>query len=264
MHCITLFVSLICGFYFFLGRAFSHRKNMRFMVMRQITNEKLTVQPIKTVSGELTLPGSKSLSNRVLLLSALSKGTTKIENLLESADIRYMLEALKQLKISVVEDLEKRTVIITGCAGPINVEKEVLDLGNAGTAMRPLTAALCAGTGRFILDGTARMRERPIVDLVDGLKQLGVDIKCSETGCPPVSIEAKGMAGGVSNISGKISSQYLSALLMAGPLSKKGLTLNIIDELTSAPYVHMTMNLMKKFGATVTSENDLVFQVSSG
>ena len=150
--------------------------------MRQITDEKLLIQPIKKIEGTLTLPGSKSLSNRVLLLSALSSGTTRIENLLESADIRYMLECLKQLKIPLEEDIPNKTVIVTGRGGPIDVTKEKLDLGNAGTAMRPLTAALCAGRGSFILDGTPRMRERPIIDLVDGLLQLGVDIKCSDTG----------------------------------------------------------------------------------
>lgn len=235
------------------------------VVIVTMSTEKLTLQPINTISGEVTLPGSKSLSNRVLLLSALSEGVTKIDNLLESADIRYMLEALKQLKIPVVEDAVSKSVLITGRGGPINVDnKETLNLGNAGTAMRPLTAALCTGRGSFVLDGNPRMRERPIIDLVDGLKQLGVKIDCSDTGCPPVNIEAKGMKGGTANISGKISSQYLSALLMAGPLSATGVNLNIIDELMSAPYVHMTMNLMRKFGATVSSESDRVFRVLPG
>ena len=172
-------------------------KSSRWILMREITSEKLYLNPIKKLNGEISLPGSKSLSNRVLLLSALSEGTTKIENLLESADIRYMLEALKQLKISLTEDIDSKRVVINGKAGPVNVENEtILNLGNAGTAMRPLTAALCAGKGRFILDGTARMRERPIIDLVQGLKQLGVDISCSDTGCPPVKIEAKGIQGG--------------------------------------------------------------------
>lgn len=232
--------------------------------MRQITNEKLLLQPIKKIEGTLTLPGSKSLSNRVLLLSALSSGTTTIDNLLESADIRYMLECLKQLNVPLIEDIPNKRVTVVGRGGPIDVEKEILDLGNAGTAMRPLTAALCTGKGSFVLDGTPRMRERPIVDLVDGLLQLGVNIKCSDTGCPPVEIEANGMKGGTANISGKISSQYLSALLMAGPLTKEGVTLNIIDELMSAPYVHMTMNLISKYGGEVNSKNDMEFTVKPG
>ncbi|CAM9729396.1 unnamed protein product [Ectocarpus sp. 13 AM-2016] len=121
--------------------------------------------------------------------------------------------------------------------------------------MRPLTAVVCAGKGEFVMDGTPRMRERPIVDLVDGLKQvgffvgcLGVDVSCSDTGCPPVNIKAAGLNGGTTRVSGKISSQYLSALLMAAPLSSGDVVIEITDELVSAPYVHMTIKLMDKFG----------------
>lgn len=188
---------------------------------------KLFLDPISKIAGEITLPGSKSLSNRVLLLSALSKGTTKVENLLDSADIRYMLVALKQLGIPIEEDKEKKTAIVTGRGGTIDVKKEELFLGNAGTAMRPLAGVLCAGQGEFVLDGTPRMRERPINDLVDGLKQLGVDITCSDTGCPPVKINAKGIKGGEAVISGQISSQFLSALLMTAPLAKGDVTIRI-------------------------------------
>ncbi|CAM9518041.1 unnamed protein product [Ectocarpus fasciculatus] len=136
--------------------------------------ESLTVEPISLISGEVELPGSKSLSNRVLLLSALAEGTTKVENLLDSEDIQYMLGALKTLKVSVDSDLEAKTVEVVGNAGPFEVSDPTeLFLGNAGTAMRPLTAVVCAGKGEFVMDGTPRMRERPIVDLVDGLKQVG-------------------------------------------------------------------------------------------
>lgn len=225
--------------------------------------EKLTVDPITKFEGEITLPGSKSLSNRVLLLSALAEGTTLVENLLDSADIRYMLNALEQLNIPLDEDREGKTVKVTGCGGPINVDnKAELNLGNAGTAMRPLAGVLCAGNGNFVLDGVPRMRERPIIDLIDGLNQLGVDVTCSDTGCPPVLINAKGIEGGSASISGQISSQFLSALLMTGPLAKGPIELNIKDELMSAPYVHMTMQLIRKFGGDVTSEQDKVFKVS--
>jgi 3-phosphoshikimate 1-carboxyvinyltransferase len=138
--------------------------------------EKLHLQPINKISGEFTLPGSKSLSNRVLLLSALSTGNTLVENLLDSADIRYMVGALQQLKIPLVEDKEKMTASLVGNGGAINVDQAELFLGNAGTAMRPLAGVLCAGKGTFVLDGTPRMRERPIIDLVDGLKQVRLDI----------------------------------------------------------------------------------------
>jgi 3-phosphoshikimate 1-carboxyvinyltransferase len=161
----------------------------------------LTLSPIKSLDGTVTLPGSKSLSNRCLLLAALSEGSTKVDNLLDSDDIRYMLEALDQMKVPV-ERHSKSSVTVTGQAGPINSplgKDQVCELflGNAGTAMRPLAAALCMGQGKFVLDGVPRMRERPIADLVDGLKQLGADVSCvEETGCPPVTINANGLKGG--------------------------------------------------------------------
>jgi 3-phosphoshikimate 1-carboxyvinyltransferase len=163
--------------------------------------ETLTVTPIKSLDGTVTLPGSKSLSNRCLLLAALSEGNTKVNNLLESDDIRFMLEALDQMKVPVVRH-SPESVTVTGQNGPINSplgDEEICELflGNAGTAMRPLAAALCMGKGKFVLDGVARMRERPIADLVDGLQQLGADVTCvEETGCPPVTINANGLKGG--------------------------------------------------------------------
>lgn len=236
--------------------------SFRSLKMNASGLKRLELSPIKRINGEITLPGSKSLSNRVLLLSALSQGTTVIDNLLDSADIRYMLGALKQLQIDLLDDKEKKTATIVGRGGPIDVTKEEIFLGNAGTAMRPLCGVLTAGKGEFVLDGTERMRERPIIDLIDGLKQLGVDITCSTTGCPPVVIKANGIQGGTAEISGKISSQYLSALLMTAPLAKSEIVIRIKDELMSAPYVHMTINLMKKFGVSVSNENDKIFRIS--
>jgi len=236
----------------------------RFSSLNMIKKlEKLEISPIKRIEGKISLPGSKSLTNRVLLISALSKGTTIVRNILKSDDTHYMIEALKKLKVSIVECEEESTVTITGNGGPFHVsESETLYLGNAGTAMRPLAATLCAGTGEFVLDGSARMRERPIIDLVEGLQQLGVDVTCSETGCPPVRINAKGIRGGSASISGKISSQYLSALLMMSPLAEGPVDLLIKDELMSAPYVKMTINLMKKFGVSVVNDGDLSFRIA--
>jgi 3-phosphoshikimate 1-carboxyvinyltransferase len=223
----------------------------------------LTVTPIQSLDGTVTLPGSKSLSNRCLLLAALSEGSTRVENLLESDDIRYMLEALDTLHVPVERDAEDKTAVtVTGQGGPIHspTEESTLELflGNAGTAMRPLAAALCMGRGSFVLDGVPRMRERPIADLIDGLRQLGADASCvEETGCPPVTIKADGLEGGVASISGKMSSQFLSSLLMAAPLCKDGVTIKIKDELISAPYVSLTIGLMKKFGVNVQIEGDM-------
>lgn len=222
----------------------------------------LTLRPIKSLDGTVTLPGSKSLSNRCLLLAALSKGNTKVDNLLESDDIRYMLDALDQMKVPV-ERHSSDSVTVTGQAGPINSplsSDEVCELflGNAGTAMRPLAAALSMGKGKFVLDGVARMRERPIADLVDGLQQLGAQVTCvAETGCPPVTIAANGLKGGTASISGKMSSQFLSSLLMAAPVADGDVTIQIKDELISAPYVALTIGLMQKFGANVEVTGDI-------
>lgn len=231
----------------------------------QKREEQLKLEPIERLSGTVTLPGSKSLSNRALLLSALSKGSTTVENLLDSDDIRAMLGALKRLGVKIDETarLSENRVVIEGKGGPFDLSGEdgvcTLDLANAGTAMRPLAAVVCACKGNFVLDGTPRMRERPIKDLVDGLKQLGSPVECADNpphgGCPPVSVKADGLKGGSCVVSGKISSQYLSALLMTAPLSSSGsITVEISDELVSKPYVDMTVGLMRKFGVEVTEE----------
>lgn len=227
--------------------------------------EELPLQPISRIEGHVKLPGSKSLSNRILLLAALAKGDTTVENILDSEDIRYMVQALKTLGIKLEEDWDNSRIVVHGCGGKFPVEgghagTEPLELflGNAGTAMRPLTAAVAAaGKGSFILDGVARMRERPIQDLVDGLVQLGVDASCTlGTGCPPVRVEAAGLPAGKVELSGSVSSQYLTALLMAAPLAtaRDGVTATDIiiqDELVSQPYVDMTVKLMERFGVKV-------------
>lgn len=217
--------------------------------------EKLVVQPVKVVEGHVKLPGSKSLSNRILLFAALAEGTTTVENILDSEDIRYMVGALKDLGVKLEEDWENDRIIVHGCAGRFPSQGGTLFLGNAGTAMRPLTAAVAAaGRGTFILDGVARMRERPIQDLVDGMVQLGVDATCTMgTGCPPVTVVANGLPSGRVEISGSVSSQYLTALLMAAPLAtgNDGIEIVITDELVSQPYVDMTVKLMERFGVDV-------------
>ncbi|KAH7668322.1 3-phosphoshikimate 1-carboxyvinyltransferase protein [Dioscorea alata] len=217
----------------------------------------IVLQPIKEISGTVWLPGSKSLSNRILLLAALSEGTTIVENLLNSDDIFYMLAALRTLGLSVEEDSASKKATVVGCGGQFPVGKDTkeevqLFLGNAGTAMRPLTAAVVAagGNASYVLDGVPRMRERPIGDLVDGLKQLGADADCFlGTNCPPVRIIGKGgLPGGKVKLSGSISSQYLTALLMTAPLALGDVEIEIIDKLISVPYVEMTLKLMERFG----------------
>ena len=228
------------------------------------------LHPFERVSGTVQLPGSKSLSNRVLLLAALTDRaeTVRVENLLYSDDIRAMLDALHALGIRVDELPEQRAAIVHGCGGrlpPQSASTVTLSLGNAGTAMRPLTAVLCAvalsaadtAEQTFVLDGTPRMRERPIQDLVDALQQLGAEVECARgTGCPPVRIRRRGVfRGGRACVSGKISSQYLSALLMAAPLAADhDVELQVTDTLVSVPYVQMTVKLMERFGVRVQVE----------
>ncbi|KAJ9525691.1 hypothetical protein QJQ45_003504 [Haematococcus lacustris] len=224
--------------------------------------EQLVLQPISTISGTVKLPGSKSLSNRILLLAALAEGTTVVKNLLQdSDDIRYMVGALKALGVQLEERWDRGEMLVQGCGGRFSAAGAELYLGNAGTAMRPLTAAVAAaGRGRFVLDGVARMRERPIQDLVDGLVQLGVDARCSlGTGCPPVEVQAQGLPSGKVQLSGSVSSQYLTALLMAAPLATgtEGIEVIIKDELVSQPYVDMTVKIMERFGVVVNKLDGL-------
>lgn len=236
----------------------------------EAVEETLTLKPIKKIDGTVRLPGSKSLSNRILLLAALAEGTTKVENLLDSDDIRYMVDALKVLGLSFTEDRANNVLEITGCGGKFEkTGKEVTELflGNAGTAMRPLTAAVAAaGQGTFVLDGVQRMRERPIQDLVDGLVQLGVDAECTMgTGCPPVRINCKGLPGGKIELGGNVSSQYLTAILMSSPLSTGAVEIQVVTELISKPYVEMTIKLMERFGVKVDAAEDLQsFKIQGG
>ena len=219
--------------------------------------EQLRLDPIRRISGSITLPGSKSLSNRVLLLAMLSEGETLIENLLDSDDVRRMVDALAKLKISYEEDRPNKKIRVRGVVGRIPVVEAKLFLGNAGTAIRPLTAALTLGHGRFVLDGIERMRERPIQDLLEGLNQLGANVRSIyNTGCPPVEIIADGLLGGVTELSGAISSQYLSAILLTSPYSKTPVEIRIRDHLVSIPYVEMTIRLMSRFGVNVVVSED--------
>ncbi len=226
----------------------------------------LTLKPIRKVDGEVNLPGSKSLSNRALLLAALAEGTSKITNLLESDDTRHMLNALKQLGVEYRLSEDKTECTIVGNGGPLQAESfEALFLGNAGTAMRPLCAALSLGEGTYMLTGEPRMKERPIGHLVDALRQAGAKINYLETeGYPPVQIEADGLDGGEVEIDGAISSQFLTALLMAAPLAKNNIKITISGELVSKPYIDITLHIMKDFGVNVVNNDYKTFEIQGG
>jgi 3-phosphoshikimate 1-carboxyvinyltransferase len=213
----------------------------------------LTVQPIEHASGQIGLPGSKSISNRALLLAALSPQQTELTGLLDAEDTRVMIQALRALGVTIATD-PARTVV-SGCSGRFPQRQADLFLGNAGTAMRPLTAALAFAGGRYRLDGVARMRERPIGDLVEALNALGARIRFEgQAGFPPLLIEpVDQVTADRVAIRGSVSSQFVSSLLMAAPLlaPPAGLRVEIEGQLISEPYVRMTLALMSRFGAEV-------------
>jgi 3-phosphoshikimate 1-carboxyvinyltransferase len=216
----------------------------------------LTVGPIAHAAGEVRLPGSKSISNRALLLAALSPGRTELSGLLDADDTRVMIGALRALGVGVAAQGEN--TVIEGCGGRFPNRQADLFLGNAGTAMRPLAAALAFSGGRYRLDGVARMRERPIGDLVDALNGLGASVRCElQPGFPPVTIEPvqRPRTDRVA-IRGSVSSQFVSGLLMAAPLMAPatGLRIEVEGDLVSEPYVRMTLALMDRFGVAVRRE----------
>lgn len=223
----------------------------------------ITLNPITYIEGEIRLPGSKSLSNRALLLAALANGTTTVTNLLDSDDVRHMLNALKQLGVNYQLSDDKSVCTIEGLGRTFEWQGGLaLFLGNAGTAMRPLTAALCLsnadteGQNEIILTGEPRMKERPIQHLVDALLQAGTDIRYLEQeGYPPVAIRNTGLQGGLVKIDGSVSSQFLTALLMAAPMAKADTEIEIIGDLVSKPYIDITLNMMKIFGVNVENQN---------
>ncbi|QNS14590.1 3-phosphoshikimate 1-carboxyvinyltransferase [Mannheimia bovis] len=228
--------------------------------------EKLTLNPISRVEGEINLPGSKSLSNRALLLAALAKGTTRVTNLLDSDDIRHMLNALKALGVQYQLSEDKTICEVQGIGRAFQAQDGLsLFLGNAGTAMRPLAAALCLkgeSKAQIILTGEPRMKERPIKHLVDALHQVGAEVQYLENeGYPPLAITNSGLNGGKVQIDGSISSQFLTALLMSAPLAENDMEIEIIGELVSKPYIDITLSMMKDFGVTVENRDYRTFLV---
>ena len=227
----------------------------------------LDLPPLQSAAGTVTLPGSKSISNRVLLLSALSQGTTVVHDLLDSDDTRVMLQALRQLGCGVV--VEGTTVHIEGLGGTLQHSQAIeFFMGNAGTAMRPLTAALAVLGGDFTLKGVARMHERPIGDLVDALRLLGCDIDyLGNEGFPPLRIgKPKLTLDAPIQVRGDVSSQFLTALLMALPLAaqQRDIVIEVVGELISKPYIDITLNLLARFGIVVRREGWQRFTIAAG
>lgn len=228
-----------------------------------ITPQTLTLPAITKITPQIALPGSKSISNRVLLLASLAKGTTTIDSLLESDDTQRMLEALTLLGVSISTN-EHGQLTVVGQAGTFKNQQANLFLGNAGTAFRPLTAALAILGGDYNLDGVSRMRERPIKDLVDALRLAGANIDyLGSEGYPPIKINSfNASAHKKIPIKGSVSSQFLTALLMALPLTGESYEIEVQGELISKPYIEITLNLMAKFGVIVQNDHFQKFTIA--
>jgi 3-phosphoshikimate 1-carboxyvinyltransferase len=226
----------------------------------------LDLAPIARVAGTVALPGSKSISNRTLLLAALANGTTSVRGLLASDDTDRMLEALRLLGVRVERQSNTNDYDVFGVAGQFPNRRAKLFLGNAGTAFRPLTAVLALGGGHYELSGVPRMHERPIGDLVDALRMAGANVRyLGNEGYPPLAI-APGSSAAVARVAvrGNVSSQFLTALLMALPLLGRDAVIDVLGELISKPYVEMTCRLMERFGVQVERDGWNTFRIAGG
>jgi len=230
--------------------------------------QSLEIQPIHhPLNATVRVPGSKSLTNRALLIAALADGTTTLTNALFSDDSHYFASALQTLGFEVHLNPDHAEMRVKGLGGRIPANNAELFIGNAGTAARFLTAFLTLGNGEFILDGERRMRERPIGDLVDALEQLGAILEAvngqQSAICPPVKLSSSGLPGGKTKIAGNISSQFLSALLLVAPYAQSPVEIEVTTELNSKPYVDMTLSIMGDFGIVVERDGYKNFFISS-
>ncbi|HET9762880.1 MAG TPA: 3-phosphoshikimate 1-carboxyvinyltransferase, partial [Casimicrobiaceae bacterium] len=229
---------------------------------------RLSLAPISHAKGVVALPGSKSISNRMLLLAALAEGKTELTGLLDADDTAHMIDALKALGVPIERD--DANIVIAGVAGILPQREASLFLGNAGTAVRPLTAALAMHGGDYRVAGTRRMHERPIGDLIAALRHQGCDIRYTgNEGFPPLAIgPSGGRAGGRIPIRGNVSSQFLSALLMALPLAHgardTATSVMLTTPLISRPYVDITVRMMRRFGVDVGMPDTASFEVPAG
>ncbi|SFL82603.1 3-phosphoshikimate 1-carboxyvinyltransferase [Rugamonas rubra] len=233
----------------------------------------IDLHPVMHVQGTVRLPGSKSISNRILLLAALAKGETKIIDLLASDDTLVMLGALRALGVDWRQEEQKdphtlhQVHHVKGCGGELPNKKADLFMGNAGTAIRPLTAALAVIGGDYTLHGVARMHERPIGDLVDALNEVGAHISYTgQPGFPPLHIRSGQFKAERLSVRGNVSSQFLTALLMVAPLMARehAVSIDVVGELISKPYIEITLNLMRRFGVQVEQDGWQSFTVQPG
>jgi 3-phosphoshikimate 1-carboxyvinyltransferase len=215
-----------------------------------------------SVKGRIRPPGSKSLTNRALVVASLANGSSRLTGVLDSQDTRVMIDSLQRLGLKIQHDPANCVVEIEGCGGRFPNAKADLWLENSGTSIRFLTAMCALGHGEYRLDGNERMRERPIGELVKGLQHLGVDLRCElGTDCPPVMVHANGLNGGLTKLPGNVSSQFLSALLMAAPGARETLDIQLEGILVSEPYIDMTLGVMATFGVQVQTPQQGFYQV---
>ncbi len=227
--------------------------------------ETIEIRPTGPIRATLRPPGSKSLTNRALVCAALAEGESTLLGALDSEDTRVMIEALRVLGIPVAHDRQARSIHVTGCRGHLPSQEASLYTANSGTTLRFLTAMVALGHGQYRLDGSPRMRERPVQDLIDALRPLGAEAICElDNGCPPVVVHAAGLAGGRTSIAGDISSQFLSGLLMASPYSARPVELLVSGPLVSKPYIEMTLSVMRAFGARVEVQGLERFLIPAG
>lgn len=229
--------------------------------------DRLKIHPFEgsKLNATVRVPGSKSITNRALIVAALAEGKSKLKGALDSQDTQVLIRALNSVGIPTVHDPEKRVITVEGQTGGIPVTTAELDLANSGTSLRFLTAMLSLGHGKYRLDGTARMRQRPIGDLLSALNRTGA-IARSETGngCPPVTLDADGLDGGFVTVRGDISSQFLSGLLMALPYASNASEIEVEGQLVSIPYVTMTLAVMKAFGVRAENRKNKRFVIKPG
>ena len=227
----------------------------------------MTTLPIHPVShpvdGTVRVPGSKSITNRALLLAALASGTSRLEGALFSDDTHYMSAALNELGVPVRADQSAQLYEVDGRGGQFPAREAELFLGNAGTATRFLTAALCLGEGNYVITGVPRMSARPLGDLLGALRSLGADI-IGKNEAVPLEINAHGLRGGQVSLRGDASSQFLSALLLVAPKTRDGLQIHINGPLFSQPYVSMTLSMLQQWGAQASNDNFERFQIAGG
>lgn len=222
------------------------------------------IQPVNgPVNGSIRPPGSKSLTNRALVIAALANGTSHLTGVLDSRDTQVMIDSLRKLGLNVEQSLADQTVRITGCHGRPQAKAADLWLENSGTSIRFLTALCALGNGTYRLDGNSRMRERPIGDLIAALRQVGIPTSCeSANDCPPVIVKGSGLPGGAVSINANLSSQFLSAILMVAPCSQQVMDITVAGEMVSEPYVDMTLQIMSRFGVSVERPSPGVFRVA--